>query len=741
MATSPYFSTSNQFIKYDIHVDETAVDNANNTSTVRVYVLAWRTNNYTTDDAGTCYVSIDGTNYSQSWSYGQKPISYNSDTVMFDKTVTIPHDPDGKKTIYVSAYFQHNRFSSNSQGFNVTLTEIPRAATLIAAQDFQDTGNPQITYNNPAGSLVTSLQACISLDGSTASVPYRDIPVDGTTYQFNLTAEERNTLLGGTPNSNTLTVYFIVKTVLSGQTFTSSLNKVMTVVNANPTITGATYYDTNATTLAITSDASKIIQNNSTVEFKFTTLTALKSATLASIKATVNGVTQTASLSGSTQSNKTLAFGTINNSYDIEATIELTDSRGNKATTTINITMLGWELPTGKISLWRKDNYYDETYIKVVSTISSLDGNNAVTIQYQYKATDEANYGPLTTINNSTTYTLSLDNTKAYDFRIIVSDLLGSTTYNLVQQQGLPILFIDRLRRSVGIGTVPQENNMLSVDRRVSLKNLNQEIVGDFWSKTQGSPGDPDYFSASSLYIYDNNYTVLARVTAVWDNNLSQAAGEMAILNQNGKRLAGMSASSTGGGLVSTYDENGVAKAQLYTSTANGGHLWLANDNGDGISNMWANSYGGAFEVKNNAGYESGYIGTASTGGGALLLNDASGNATISGYGSTGAIYCNQVHASEGVEELYDGYLSSGNTTFNYGNYNLYIVVAEVRSGGSYITMTIPKLLLTGSDQSYCINDEVDYVTFKLKYSSSTATLTFGSRSSDGSIVKVYGVN
>ena len=461
MATSPYFSTSNQFIKYDIHVDETAVDNANNTSTVRVYVLAWRTNNYTTDDAGTCYVSIDGTNYSQSWSYGQKPISYNSDTVMFDKTVTIPHDPDGKKTIYVSAYFQHNRFSSNSQGFNVTLTEIPRAATLIAAQDFQDTGNPQITYNNPAGSLVTSLQACISLDGSTASVPYRDIPVDGTTYQFNLTAAERNTLLGGTPNSNTLTVYFIVKTVLSGQTFTSSLNKVMTVVNANPTITGATYYDTNATTLAITSDASKIIQNNSTVEFKFTTLTALKSATLASIKATVNGVTQTASLSGSTQSNKTLAFGTINNSYDLEATIELTDSRGNKTTTTLNITMLGWELPTGKISLWRKDNYYDETYIKVVSTISSLDGNNAVTIQYQYKATDEANYGPLTTINNSTTYTLSLDNTKAYDFRVIVSDLLGSTTYNLVQQQGLPILFIDRLRRSVGIGAIPTENNQL----------------------------------------------------------------------------------------------------------------------------------------------------------------------------------------------------------------------------------------------------------------------------------------
>ena len=729
MATSPYFSTSNQYIKYDIHVDETAVDNANNTSTVRVYVLAWRTNNYTTDDAGTCYVSIDGTNYSQSWSYGQKPISYNSDTVMFDKTVTIPHDPDGKKTIYVSAYFQHNRFSSNSQGFNVTLTEIPRAATLIAAQDFQDTGNPQITYNNPAGSLVTSLQACISLDGSTASVPYRDIPVDGTTYQFNLTAAERNTLLGGTPNSNTLTVYFIVKTVLSGQTFTSSLNKVMTVVNANPTITGATYYDTNATTLAITSDASKIIQNNSTVEFKFTTLTALKSATLASIKATVNGVTQTASLSGSTQSNKTLAFGTINNSYDLEATIELTDSRGNKTTTTLNITMLGWELPTGKVSLWRKDNYYDETYIKVVSTISSLDGNNAVTIQYQYKAIDEANYGPLTTITNSTTYTLSLDNTKAYDFRVIVSDLLGSTTYNLVQQQGLPILFIDRLKRSVGIGAIPTEYNQLVADRRISLKDLNQHIVADLWSFTDGA------HNGASLYLRKGED----------DTILVYLRGEAT------------------GGRIQLRDLDGSTRAQMYSYNGEG-HLWLANANQDYIGGMWANSSGGAAELLNNAGkkvmtagvnsYDGGYVNIRDSSGnirgamfggqagdGSLNLYDSSDNNTINLSGEYGIVWCKKVRASEGVIELYDGSLSSGATSFNYGNYNLYIVVAEVRSGGSYITMTIPKILLSGSDQSFCISDEADYVTFKLKYSSSTATLTFGSRSSSGSIVKVYGVN
>ena len=709
MATSPYFSTSNQFIKYDIHVDETAVDNANNTSTVRVYVLAWRTNNYTTDDAGTCYVSIDGTNYSQSWTYGQKPISYNSDTVMFDKTVTIPHDPDGKKTIYVSAYFQHNRFSSNSQGFNVTLTEIPRAATLVAAQDFNDEGNPQITYNNPAGSLVTSLQACISLDGSTASVPYRDIAKDGTTYTFNLTSAERNTLLAATPNSNTLTVYFIVKTVLGGQTFTSSLQKVMTVVNANPTMEGITYKDTNATTTAVTSDDQKIVQDVSTVQFRFQTITALKGATLVNVAITINGVTKTSSMSGSSVSVKKVNYGVVNSSIDETATIVTTDSRGNTVTETVTISMLGWVLPTGKTSLWRKDNFYDESYIRVVSTISSLDGNNAVTIQYQYKATDEANYGALTTINDSTTYTIQLDNTKAYDFRIIVSDLLGSTTYNLVQQQGLPILFIDRLKRSVGIGAIPTENNQFVADRRISLKNPAQEIVADLWSTTSAD----EQTRSAMLRIY----------------------------NQNGHTLVLLGLSIDLGGYIGVNNPDGDVMGYMGVSSS-GGNLRLGNTAGNDIVTAGPyNTDKGRISVHDGNGDRKGILFVDSNDGGQLELYDGNGNRTIDCEAGTGTIYCKKVKASEGVEELYDGYMSSGSTTFNYGNYNLYIVVAEVRSGGSYITMTIPKLLLTGTDQSFCINDEVDYVTFKLKYSSSTATLTFGSRSSSGSIVKVYGVN
>ena len=87
MATSSNFSTSNQYIKYRIVVTENSYDITNNTSSVNVKVDAWRTNSgYTTYGTGTCYCTIDGTKYSQSISSSQE-ISYNSHTVLFNRTV------------------------------------------------------------------------------------------------------------------------------------------------------------------------------------------------------------------------------------------------------------------------------------------------------------------------------------------------------------------------------------------------------------------------------------------------------------------------------------------------------------------------------------------------------------------------------------------------------------------------------------------------------------------------------
>ena len=67
------------------------------------------------------------------------------------------------------------------------------------------------------------MQACISLTGSNADVPYRDISKTGTKYKFPLTDAERSALRAATPNSNTLTVYVYIRSAIGGSTQTDGV--------------------------------------------------------------------------------------------------------------------------------------------------------------------------------------------------------------------------------------------------------------------------------------------------------------------------------------------------------------------------------------------------------------------------------------------------------------------------------------------------------------------------------------
>ena len=747
MATSPYFSTSNEFIKYDIHADVVSQSIADNTSQVRVVVYCWRTNNYTTNRAGSCYVNIDGSSYSNSWQYGEKPIYYNSDTVLFDRTVTIQHGADGKKNIYVEAKINcPDSFSSSYNGFTVTLATIPRKAEILTAQNFTDEGNPQITYSNPAGENATTLQACISLDGSTALVAYRDINKLGTSYTFNLTSSERNALLASCPNDNSKTVYFIIKTVIAGTTYYSSKTATMAVVNANPSYSGEEYADTNATTVAITGDDQKIIQDQSTLVFTFASITALKSSTLASIAITINSVTVSQSLSGSSASNVSVSFGTVNTSSDINASVVITDSRGNTTAFTMAIEVYGWQAPTAIVKATRQANYYAPTTVYCDASYSSLGGNNTITITWYYKEADDVSYTLGGTLTDGGSATVSLDNEKAWNIKFEVADLFETVTYILNVSEGIPIAFFDKRLRSVGIGTVPTETNELCVDRRVELKNLNHESVLDLWSKTEGDYGQTNYFGTASLYIRNHVGSTLSRVTAFKDSGLNTQYGEVSTFNENGKTLTKLGLSNTGDGFIGAYDKDGTPMAEFFAR--DGGHSWYANDAGDYIGGFYPNPNpndatkgGGAIEIMNNAGNRTGSLYTGyNSNAGVLDVYDSNANKKITLDGSNGEISCDHVKPANPIVELFDGSLTSGNTTFNYGNYSSYLVFANVRNGGSLLQVTIPKILLDTSDQQFCLSDEVDYITFKMKYSGTTATLTFNSASSSGAVLKVYGV-
>lgn len=472
MPTSSTFSTSNQYIKYKIEVTENSTSVANNTSSVTVKVIAWRSNTgYETYGTGTCYCNINGTAYSQSINSSQK-LSYNSNTVLFSQTVTIGHNADGSKSIFVEAKISHSRFNSDYNGFTVTLAQIPRQATVTNVQNFNDEQNPVLTYSNPAGNAVSSLQACISLTGNQADVPYRDISKTGSSYTFNLSTNERNTLRSSMPNNNSRTVYFYVKTVIAGQTYYSNKPATLSIVNGNPTISGVTYKDNNSASVAVSQNNQIIIQNQSQLLFNFSTLTALKYATLTKVEVTINSVTKSMSLSGTSKSNVSLSFGLVNTSSNINASIKLTDSRGNSTTTQKQITVQEWTAPTAIIRCLRRSNYYSDTDLYVNAEYSSLGGKNTITIRYWHKQTSASSWTDDGTMADESTVTLNLDNTTSWDVCVRVQDAFAQTDYYFAVDRGIPIIFFDKNKRSMGVNCFPKLSQELAVDGALSLNGM-----------------------------------------------------------------------------------------------------------------------------------------------------------------------------------------------------------------------------------------------------------------------------
>ena len=111
--------------------------------------------------------------------------------------------------------------------------------------------------------------------------------------------------------------------------------------------------------------------------------------------------------------------------------------------------------------------------------------------------------------------------------------------------------------------------------------------------------------------------------------------------------------------------------------------------------------------------------------------------------GGTGATTAAAARTNLGVSvtSLYSGNLTSGSTTFNYGNYNFYVIIAKPKSSAGLISVTVPKAALTTSAVKYQVADETNYLTFNLSYSGSNVTLAYGSASYAGSITNVYGIN
>lgn len=392
--------------------------------------------------------------------YTSGAINQKGGSVLLGTTVhRVSHDADGTKTAQLSDTFNINatidgkKVGSITASGSITLDRIARNATIVTANDFTDETNPTLTYSSPS-----SFSCDVSIEFAGGSIT-RAGAISGAngSYTMQLTDSERTTLRNASRNSPTLKVTYALKTTIDGTAYYSRAERKMNVVDAAPELGAVSYEDTNAATVAVTGDKSRIIQNHSTLSVKVPTATAKKGATIASYTIAFGGVTKKVQSAGA------VSIGTVDASYSQALTVTVTDSRGFTASKSVQVTVDDYSAPTAVIDLHRLNNFDPTTYITAHARYSYLNGKNAVTITAKCKKVSETDYGTPVALTDSVQSMLTCDRDSAYDFVVTVADKLESTEYNLALGKGIPAFFIDTKKSSVGVNCLPSQSDVLQL--------------------------------------------------------------------------------------------------------------------------------------------------------------------------------------------------------------------------------------------------------------------------------------
>lgn len=392
--------------------------------------------------------------------YTSGAINQKGGSILLGTTVhRVAHNADGTKTAQITDTFNINatidgtKVGSIVASGSITLDRIARNAVIVTANDFTDETNPTLTYSNPSG-----FTCDVSIEFSGGSITRAGaISGAGGSYEMQLTDSERTTLRNASKNSPTLKVTYALKTTIDGTAYYSRAERKMNVVNAAPELGAVSYGDTNAATVAVTGDKSRIVQNHSIMTVTIPTATAKKGATIASYTIAFGGMTKTVTAAGA------VSLGTVDVSYSQPLTVTATDSRGFTASKSVQVTVDDYSAPTAVIDLHRLNNFEPTTYVTAHARYSYLNGKNSVSITAKFKKAGETEYGAPIALTNAVQSTVTCDRDSAYDFVVTIADKLETTEYNLTLGKGIPAFFIDTKKSSVGVNCLPSQSDVLQL--------------------------------------------------------------------------------------------------------------------------------------------------------------------------------------------------------------------------------------------------------------------------------------
>ena len=265
-------------------------------------------------------------------------------------------------------------------------------------------------------------------------------------------------------------------TTVLGSATTCTFTATAASANCAPTIS-ATVVDTNATTIALTGDANKLIRYKSTAQC---TINATRRCSATINAVTIAGSAVTGTTSGDTTTATKSFTGTDKSSFEFTAT----DSRGYQTKKTVTPTVVAYVALTCNPTVLRPTPTGDTMTLSFTGNVyrgSFGAYTNTLTVQYRYKP-EGGSYGSWQTVastnivfgtstyRSSSTITLpdSFDYHKSYEFQVRATDgaggyTLSTATTTVPVQRGIPVFDWGENDFNVNVALMLKNVNILDI--------------------------------------------------------------------------------------------------------------------------------------------------------------------------------------------------------------------------------------------------------------------------------------
>ena len=399
-----FWSNNDRSYYLRLWVDQVSQNISDNSSQVRLRLALTNGAHTFADYDCTASVTVDG--QTLSWSGRPSMLSQNSSIMLIDRTVTIRHENDGKKSFGLSATFSGGGGWSPGtltiSGNSFTLSTIPRSSSVsvgagtigssvtinITRQSSSFKHTVRYVWAGKSGTIATNV------DTSTSWT----IPIDFANDIPN-SASGKGIVYVDTYSGST-------KTGTQSATFTASVP-----ANLKPTFSGITLSDLNSAAQNLIPNSDTFIQVISNIKVAFNGAAGSYGSSITGYYAEIVGKNQSTSSNGG-------SLGIMNYHGTIKIRASVSDSRGRWSDTKeVSVTVLEYFAPALSFSIARTG-----------STSSTL------------TATRNAKIAPLTVAGsqkNSMTLTFKVARLGTTNFQVDTGPATGSWTSisNLVNSQ------------------------------------------------------------------------------------------------------------------------------------------------------------------------------------------------------------------------------------------------------------------------------------------------------------------